>query len=372
MTGNILGERFIVISFGESHGKCIGAIVEGCPAGLKISEQDIQKELDKRKAGISEIYSSRKEEDKVEILSGIFNGFTTGAPICMIIWNKYFDSKPYEEYRNKPRPGHADYTAYIKYGGFNDWRGGGRFSGRITASFIMAGAIAKKLLNEVLGIKICAYTIEIGGIKAKIDYTKNLEELTYSNDVRCPDYDTANKMKEKIISIMKNGDSIGGIIECLITNVPIGLGEPIFSSLESDISKAIFSIPAVKGIEFGAGFNVSKMLGSESNDVFIIKNGKILTEKNNSGGILGGISNGMPIIFRIAIKPTPSISKPQKTIDLSNLKETTISIKGMHDPCIVPRAVPVVENIVACILADHAIRYNLIPPVIKRGRKNEK
>ncbi len=354
MTGNILGEKFVIISFGESHGKCIGTIVEGCPAGLRINEEDIQKELDKRKPGISEIYSSRKEEDKVEILSGVFNGFTTGAPICMIIWNKYFDSKNYEEYRNKPRPGHADYTARIKYGGFNDWRGGGRFSGRITASFVMAGAIAKKILNEVLGIR------------AKIDYNEKLEELTYSNDVRCPDHNIANKMREKIISIMKNGDSIGGIIECLAINVPIGLGEPVFSSLESDISKAIFSIPGVKGIEFGAGFNVSKMLGSESNDAFIIKNGKILTETNFSGGILGGISNGMPIVLRVAIKPTSSIRKTQKTIDLSNLKETNIEIKGMHDPCIVPRAVPIIENLVACILVDHAMRYNLIPPIIKR------
>lgn len=368
MTGNIFGEKFVVISFGESHGKCIGTIVEGCPAGLKISEEDIQKELDKRKPGISKIYSSRKEEDKVEILSGIFNGFTTGAPICIIIWNKEFDSKPYEEFINKPRPGHADYTARIKYGGFNDWRGGGRFSGRITASFVMAGAIAKKLLNEVLGIKIYAYVIEIGGIRAKIDYNEKLEDLTYSNDIRCPDYNIANKMKEKIIFAMKNGDSIGGIIECLAINVPIGLGEPIFSSLESDISKAIFSIPAVKGIEFGAGFNVSKMFGSENNDAFIIKNGKILTETNFSGGILGGISIGMPIVLRVAIKPTSSIRKIQKTIDLSNLKEKKIKIKGMHDPCIVPRAVPIVENLVACVLADHAMRYNLIPLIIK-GKK---
>lgn len=366
MSGNIIGERFVAMSFGESHGRCVGIVVDGCPAGLPISESDIQSKLDLRKPGQSIVTTQRKEEDKVEILSGVFNGNTTGAPICMLIWNKDPDSRPYEQLRNTPRPGHADYPAMMKYGGFNDYRGGGRFSGRITATFVMAGAIAEKLLRETLGIEILAYTLEIGGIRASNLTIENIRKLRYSNEVRCPDSDTAEKMKEAIVKARSDGDSLGGIVECTVLNISIGLGEPVFSALESDFSKALFAIPAVKGVEFGSGFEGAKRRGSENNDIYRVENGKVITMSNNSGGILGGLSNGMPLLLRVAFKPTSSIAKKQQSIDLQSMKETEMTVPGRHDPCVVPRAPPVVEAIVSLILADHAIKYGLIPQVLKR------
>jgi len=366
MSGNIIGERFVAVSFGESHGRCVGVIVDGCPAGLPISEQDIQAKLDLRKPGQSIVTTQRKEEDKVEIISGVFNGNTTGAPICMIIWNRDQDSKPYEQMRGKPRPGHADYPAMVKYGGFNDYRGGGRFSGRITATFVMAGAIAQKMLEQALGIEVLAYTLEIGGIRAKNLTIDGIRKLRYSNEVRCPDADTAEKMKEAIVKARSDGDSLGGIVECTALNMPVGLGEPVFGALESDLSKALFAIPAVKGVEFGSGFEGSKRRGSENNDIYKVEDGKIVTITNNSGGILGGLSNGMPLLLRVAFKPASSIAKTQQTVDLANMEETEIVVAGRHDPCVVPRAPPVIEAIVSLILADHAIKYGLIPPVIKR------
>jgi len=366
MSGNIIGERFVAVSFGESHGKCVGVIVDGCPAGLPISEQDIQSKLDLRKPGQSIVTTQRKEEDKVEILSGVFNGNTTGAPICMLIWNADKDSRPYEQLKDTPRPGHADYPAMVKYGGFNDYRGGGRFSGRITATFVMAGAIAQKLLEQVLGIEVLAYTLEVGGMRANNLTIDNIRKLRYSNEVRCPDTKIAEKMKEAIVKARSDGDSLGGIVECTALNLPIGLGEPVFGALESDLSKALFAIPAVKGVEFGSGFEGSKRRGSENNDIYKVEDGKIVTVTNNSGGILGGVSNGMPLLLRIAFKPASSIAKTQQTVDLSTMEETEIVVPGRHDPCVVPRAPPVVEAIVSLILADHAIRYGLIPPVLKR------
>jgi len=363
---NSFGEKFRITSFGESHGKCVGVVIDGCPSGLSLSEDDVQSELNRRRPGQSQITTKRQEEDQVEILSGIFKGYTTGAPICMLVWNKDVDSSKYELFRNVPRPGHADFTARQKYGGFNDYRGGGRFSGRITASFVMAGAVARKLLRDVLKVDITAYTIEIGGIKAKkIEDVKVIKKTVEKTPVRTADLEVAEKMIDLIIQTEKEGDSVGGIVECVATNVPIGLGEPVFSSLESDISKAIFSIPAVKGIEFGTGFGVSELKGSENNDAFIIEDGKILTKTNNSGGILGGISSGMPIIFRVAIKPTPSIRNKQDSVNILEIKETTIQIEGRHDPCLVPRAVPVIESMTAVVLVDHAIKYGLIPQIIK-------
>lgn len=366
MSGNIIGERFVAVSFGESHGKCVGVIVDGCPAGLPISEQDIQSKLDLRKPGQSIVTTQRKEEDKVEILSGVFNGNTTGAPICMLIWNADKDSRPYEQLKDTPRPGHADYPAMVKYGGFNDYRGGGRFSGRITATFVMAGSIAQKLLEQALGIEVLAYTLEVGGIRANNLTIDNIRKLRYSNEVRCPDTKIAEKMKEAIVKARSDGDSLGGIVECTALNLPIGLGEPVFGALESDLSKALFAIPAVKGVEFGSGFEGSKRRGSENNDIYKVEDGKIVTVTNNSGGILGGVSNGMPLLLRIAFKPASSIAKTQQTVDLSSMEETEIVVPGRHDPCVVPRAPPVVEAIVSLILADHAIRYGLIPPVLKR------
>jgi chorismate synthase len=367
MLGNVLGERFMMITFGESHGRCVGVIVDGCPAGLPLQESDIQSKLDLRKPGQSIVTTQRREEDKVEILSGVFNGYTTGAPICMLIWNKDVDSKPYDMIKSKPRPGHADYPAYVKYKGFNDYRGGGRFSGRLTAAFVMAGALAEKLLRYTLGIEIFAYTKEIGGIsmsKDALDYIDEIKSNRYSNEVRCPDSSTAMLMRDAIVKARQEGDSLGGIVECIAINVPIGLGEPIFGALESDMSRALFSIPAVKGVEFGSGFRAARLKGSENNDPYAIKDGKVVTLTNNAGGILGGLSNGMPLLLRVVFKPASSIAKTQRTVDIESMNDSEIVVPGRHDPCVVPRAVPVVEAMVAVVLADHAIRAGIIPPVL--------
>ena len=370
MTGNILGERLTLISFGESHGRCIGMVLDGCPAGLSLSESDLQIELDRRKPGQSIITTQRKEEDKVEILSGIFNGYTTSAPICAIIWNRDSDSKPYEVIKNNPRPGHADYPSFIKYGGFADYRGSGRFSGRLTATMVMGGAIAQKLLKYSLGMETIAYTTQIGQISYNSLSYEEAKLNRYTNDVRCPNPEIAEKMKSIIIDARKSGDSLGGIVECISVGLPVGLGEPIFSSMESDLSKALFSIPSVKAIEFGSGFSGTKLKGSENNDEYTIsEDNKIITKTNNSGGILGGLTNGMPLVVRIGFKPASSIAKKQKTVDLVSNSECDIVVPGRHDPCVVPRAIPVVESLVSFILADHAIRWGLIPPVLSDRKK---
>ena len=364
MSGNSIGQRLVLTSFGESHGKAIGAILDGCPAGLEIDEKEIQKMLDYRKPGTSVITSQRKEGDKVEIISGVFRGFTTGAPITLMIWNSDQKSRDYENLKTKLRPGHSDYPAMIKYNHFNDFRGGGRFSGRLTATHVMGGAIARKLLKVTLGIETNSFTTQIGKISMEKEFDAKMVKSIYKNDVRCPDEKTAKKMKTSIMNAKKNGDSLGGIIESITTNVPVGLGEPIFSSLESDLSKAIFSIPSVKGIEFGSGFEGSKLFGSENNDLYTIKRGKIVTSTNNSGGILGGLSNGMPITLRIAFKPASSIAKKQSTVDIKTKKITTLQIQGRHDPCVVPRAPPVVDSLVALTLADHALLAGQISPIL--------
>jgi chorismate synthase len=369
MVGSLIGERFACMSFGESHGKCVGMVIDGCPAGLQLNEADIQPLLDLRKPGQTVIATQRKEEDKVEILSGVFEGFTTGAPICMLIWNKDPDSRSYEAIVTKPRPGHSDYPAKVKYAGYADYRGGGRFSGRLTASFIMAGAVAKKLLYYTLGIEITAYTVQIGQIRANDIDLEDARKNRYTNDIRCPDLSAAGQMREAILQVKKEGDSLGGVVQCVCTGLPVGLGEPIFSSLEADISKAVFSIPAVKAVEFGSGFGGSEKKGSENNDPFTVNNNKIVTKTNNAGGILGGLSNGMPIKMRIGFKPASSISRTQSTIDLSTLSEVDLNVSGRHDPCVVPRAPPVVESIVAAIIADHAIRSGFIGPVLKKWSK---
>jgi chorismate synthase len=309
MAGSSIGQRLVLTSFGESHGKCVGAVLDGCPAGLELQEKDIQKMLDQRRPGQSLVSTQRKETDRVEILSGVFRGYTTGAPIAMIIWNKDQDSKAYDQLVTKMRPGHSDYPALVKYKRFNDYRGGGRFSGRLTATHVMGGAIARKLLKVSLGVETNAYTVKIGKITMKEKFQLNMKSRIYENEVRCPDQKTAQKMRQSILSARKSGDSLGGIIESTTVNVPVGLGEPIFSSLESDISKAIYSIPSVKGVEFGSGFAGSELYGSQNNDPYIVKGGKVLTRTNNSGGILGGLSNGMPIIMRVAFKPASSSSK---------------------------------------------------------------
>jgi chorismate synthase len=346
----------------------VGVVVDGCPAGLEIAESDIQQFLDLRKPGQSIVTTQRAEQDKVEILSGVFKNKTTGAPICLLIWNSDQRSSDYERFVDTPRPGHADYPAFVKYSGLNDYRGGGRFSGRITAGFVMAGSIALKLLRDRLGVKVVAYTDELGGLKADVSglSQEQLEKNRYSNEVRCPDLESAEKMKTLIVHERGSGDSLGGIVKCTVFNPPVGLGEPVFSSLESDLSRAIFSIPAVKGIEFGSGFVGSSRKGSENNDAYVkSENGKVVTKTNNSGGILGGLATGMSIVFRVAFKPASSIASSQRTLNISTMEENDLVVPGRHDPTVVPRAVPVVECMAACVMADLAIKSGFIPRVLR-------
>ena len=368
LAGNSIGKEFVVTSFGESHGKSVGVVVDGCPAGLPLSEKDIQAELDRRIPPQPKIVSGRIEKDIAEILSGVFNGFTTGAPIAMTVENKEADSSDYEAIRDLPRPGHADYTAHVKYGGFNDYRGGGRFSGRVTVSLIMAGAIAKKLLS-LFDVDVLAYTTVIGNVRLSKSLSfEEIRKRRYETAVRCPDLTCAEAMEEEIVKARKEGDSVGGIIEIIALNVPAGVGEPLFDSLDADIAKMLFTIPAVKGVEFGAGFKAAELKGSENNDAFQIRKGKVATLTNNAGGILGGMSSGMPIIVRVAVKPTPSIAKRQQTVKLSEMKNAEIQVAGRHDPCVVPKAVPVAEAAVAMVIADHMVRSGVIPKVLKERK----
>ncbi len=343
----------------------MGVIVDGCPAGLPLSEVDIQHELDKRRPGLVKVTSARLEPDKVEITSGVFKGLTTGAPICMVVWNRDVDSTTYEQLRMKPRPGHADYTAYMRYGGFNDYRGGGRFSGRITVAFVAAGALAKKLLGK-LGVEVLAHTVQIGSVK--LSRTVSYEETrgqVYKNSVRCADPAAAALMEEAVLKAFQEGDSLGGVVECNALNVPVGLGEPVFDSLDADLAKAIFNIPGVKGVEFGAGFKAASMKGSENNDPYVVRDGRVTALTNNAGGILGGLATGMPITLRVAFKPPASIARMQITVDIQTMRETNLKASGRHDPCIVPRAVPVVEACTAIVITDHALRLGCIPRVLK-------
>ncbi|AJZ75568.1 chorismate synthase [Candidatus Nitrosotenuis cloacae] len=364
MPGSSIGQRLVLTSFGESHGRCIGAVLDGCPAGLELEEKDVQKMLDQRKPGQSLVSTQRKEGDVVEILSGVFRGHTTGAPIAMIIWNKDQHSRDYENLVTKMRPGHSDYPALVKYNQYNDYRGGGRFSGRLTATHVMGGAIARKLLKQTLGVETNSYTIKIGKISMNEKFDQKMKSKIYQNEVRCPNQKTAEKMRASILAARKNGDSLGGVIESITTGVPVGLGEPIFSSLESDIAKAIYSIPSVKGVEFGSGFAGSELFGSQNNDPYVTKNGKVSTKTNNSGGILGGLSNGMPITMKVAFKPASSIAKKQSTIDIKTKKAAILQVQGRHDPCVVPRAPPVVDSLVSLVLADHALIGGFIKPVL--------
>ncbi len=361
---NSYGNIFRITSFGESHGSCIGVVIDGCPAGLSVSEKDIQAEVDKRSPGKGVASTTRAEEDRVETISGITGGYTTGAPITLVIWNKDVDSSQYEQIKDMLRPGHADYTARIKYGGYNDYRGGGRFSGRITASFVMAGAITKKLL-KLAGVEVIAHTVEIAGITAETMSYDEIRKNVEKNELRCADPEAAELMLKAIEEAQGEGDSVGGLIEGIALNVPAGLGEPVFDTLEGELAKALFAIPAVKGVEFGSGFASSLMRGSENNDPFAVEDGKIVTKTNNAGGILGGISNGMPVVVGVAVKPTPSIAKKQQTVDIAKMENAELEIKGRHDACIVPRAVPVVEAMMAVTLCDFALRAGIIPEIVK-------
>ncbi len=361
---NTIGRLYRVTSFGESHGRCVGVVVDGCPAGHRLDPEHLQTELDRRRPGQSGVSTTRREEDRVEVLSGVFNGVTTGAPVCMLIWNRDMDSTRYEELRWTPRPGHADYTAEKRYGGHQDYRGGGRFSGRITAGYVMAGALAKQVLAATHGIEVLGYTSQIGSTVAPDVPLDQVRENTERNPVRCPDPETAIEMERNILKARDEGDSLGGAVKCVVLNVPPGVGQPVFDTLEGDLAKALFGVPAVKAVEFGAGTALASMRGSESNDPYRIVGGRVETASNNMGGVLGGVSTGAPIELTVTFKPTPSVSKPQKTVDLKTLKETTITIEGRHDPCIVPRAVPVVESVVAMMILDHMMQRGHVRQVL--------
>ena len=358
---NTLGKHFKITSIGESHGELIGVVIDGCPAGLKLDHERLQDDLNRRRPGQSKITTSRTEQDRAEVITGIYNGYTTGAPITIIIRNQDTDSSKYLKTKWTPRPGHADYTAELRYGEYRDPRGGGRFSGRLTASYVIAGSVAKQLIENI-GTTIVAYTHQIGRIRAPEQVS--LEQVE-TNPVRCPDPQTAEKMIEEIKKARADGDSVGGKVRVIAFKPPRGIGDPIFDTLEGDIAKAFFSIPAVKAVEFGKGVKAAELWGSENNDQYNIVDGKIQTITNNSGGILGGVSNGMPIEATVTFKPTPSISKPQHTVDLKEMRETIIRIEGRHDPCIVPRAVPVVEAMMAVVLVDHSLGTGKIPNVLR-------
>ena len=357
---NKIGEKFQITSFGSSHGTAVGAVIDGCPANLELSVEDIQKELDKRKPGTSSVTTPRKEADEVQILSGIFEGKTDGTPITGVVFNKNQHSKDYSMFKNTPRPSHGDFGWMTKYGNY-DHNGGGRGSGRITIGHVIGGAIAKKLL-KTQGIEIISHVTQIGNIKANETNLDIIKENIDKNPVRCGDLDAAGEMEELILAKKAEGDSVGGIVETIATGVPAGLGEPVFERLDGDLARILMNIGAVKGVEIGLGFDAASKTASEINDEYYIDDNNIKTKTNNSGGIIGGMSNGMPIISRIAVKPTPSISKCQDTVDLENMKNKEIEIKGRHDPCICPRVTVVAEASTAIVLADHMIRSGFIHP----------
>ncbi len=354
MAGNSFGEIFRITTFGESHGAALGVIIDGCPAGLKIDTAFIQSELDRRKPGQSSIVTQRKEADEFEILSGIFEGVTQGTPIGIIIRNEDQKSKDYEHIKDSFRPSHADFTYDTKYGS-RDYRGGGRSSARETAARVAAAAIAKQLLSH-FGIDVKAYVSKVGKLQLEKDY-KDLDlSKTEDNIVRCPDAATANKMIELIKEVRKDGDTIGGLVSCVITGVPVGLGEPVFDKLHADLGKAMLSINAAKGFEYGSGFGGTELRGSEHNDAFYKdENDKIKTKTNYSGGVQGGISNGMDIYFNVAFKPVATIMQAQDSVDKDG-NDAVITGKGRHDPCVLPRAVPIVEAMAALVIADYLLR----------------
>lgn len=344
------GSKIKLSIFGESHGNAIGITIDGLPAGFSIDMDKIMMEMARRAPGKSSLSTPRKESDIPEILSGYFEGKTTGTPLCAIIRNSNTKSKDYSKLKDVMRPGHADYTGAIRYKGFNDYRGGGHFSGRITAPLVFAGAICKQIL-EVKGIIVSAHINSIGKIKdcsfLESDISDELLNSFKEKELPLINTKLEDEMRQEILSARSSGDSIGGTIECAILGVSPGIGDPFFDSVESTLAHLMFSVPAVKGIEFGKGFDISKMRGSEANDEYYLENGNIKTKTNNNGGILGGITNGMPIIFNVAIKPTASIFKEQNTVNIVTMEETTLCIEGRHDPCIVQRALPVIEAVAA-------------------------
>ncbi len=350
MSGNTYGKIFRITTWGESHGGAVGVVVDGCPSNIEISEEDIQKELDRRKPGQNHIQTARQESDTVNILSGIVDGKTLGTPISLLVWNKDTKGKDYNELRTKFRPSHADYTYFKKYG-IRDISGGGRSSARETVARVAAGAIAKKILKELYQVEIIAYVKQVFDIVANINLNKVRGKDIERNIVRCPDPKAAKKMEKLIVSTKKKGDTVGGIIGCVIKGCLPGLGEPVFDRFEAELSKSIMSIPSTKGFEIGSGFGCVYMLGSEHNDSFYSKKNKIHTKTNNSGGVQGGITNGEDIYFRVAFKPVATIFSEQKTVTISG-ENTVLKMEGRHDPCVLPRAVPIVESMAALVTLD--------------------
>ncbi|CAC11953.1 probable chorismate synthase [Thermoplasma acidophilum] len=357
-----LGSSMKMTVFGSSHGEAVGSIIDGFPIGFKIPLDYVQKYMEYRRPGSSILTSQRKEDDEVEIISGLHEGYTDGSPLTLIIRNKNVISSYYSEIRENPRPGHSDYTMFLKYGEFRNYEGGGFLSGRMTAPLVAAGSIAKAYL-EGMGIKVKSYMRSIGDVECS-----RVSGEAYSFETRMPDPECDARARELIMRVMKAGDSIGGRIDTVVENFPGGVGEPFFDSVESSIAHAIFSIPAVKAIEFGDGFRLASMLGSEANDPFDLADGKIVTKTNHNGGILGGITNGMPIRFSIAVKPTPSIHIPQQTVNLSTSEKTTITVKGRHDPCVAIRAVPVVECLTSFVLLDLLIQSGNVNRYARKTR----
>lgn len=353
---SIWGNKLKLSIFGESHGEAIGVVIDNLIPGIEMDMDYISKQMARRAPGKSQLATSRSESDCVKILSGVFNNITTGAPLCAIIYNEDKKSKDYSKLKDTMRPGHSDYPAFVKYKGFNDYRGGGHFSGRITAPLLFAGALAMNILEKYKGIYVASHIKSIYNIE---DDKFLLDDCTDHgfNFLRGMEFpvlseEKGEQMKAAILKAKENKDSVGGTVETIMTNIPTGYGEPFFDSVESRMSHMIFSIPAVKGIEFGAGFDITKMYGSSSNDRYFLRDEKISAKTNNNGGILGGITNGMPIVFRTAIKPTPSISMPQETVNVDSMEDTIFQVQGRHDPCIVPRALPVIEGAAALVILD--------------------
>jgi len=345
--------------YGESHGNGIGILIDGLPAGLELNLDEIHLEMERRRPGKSSTATSRNEGDNFDFLSGYFNNKTTGAPLCILIKNSNTISGDYAEVKNVMRPGHADFTGFVKYGGFNDYRGGGHFSGRITAPLVFAGAIAKQILKEK-NILITAHISSVGNIKDEDFNPLNIDEknieILKAMEIPTLRKGAAEEMTEEILKCRNDKDSVGGSIECAILNLPVGVGNPFFDSVESVLAHLLFSVPAVKGVEFGTGFKLATMKGSEANDEYYYDGDKVKTYTNNNGGILGGITNGMPVIFKTAIKPTASIAKEQRSINISTKQASNLEVKGRHDPCIVPRAVPVIEAVAAMAILE--LLYN--------------
>jgi chorismate synthase len=357
--GNTFGQLFRVTTFGESHGGGIGVVIDGCPPRIEISEADIQRDLDRRRPGQSKLTTQRKEEDRCEILSGVFEGKTLGTPIAILVRNKDARPEDYREIAAKFRPSHADYTYEAKYG-IRNWQGGGRASARETIGRVAAGAVAKKTLsNFYTDFELIAYVTQIYEVTAQIDRSAVKMNNVEKNSVRCPDAAAAKRMISLIEQIRDAGDSVGGVIECVARGIPPGLGEPVFDKLEADLAKAMLSIPAAKAFEIGSGIGATQVLGSQHNDAFETRGGRVRTITNNSGGVQGGISNGEDVYFRVAFKPPATIALKQKTVTTSK-EQTELAVRGRHDPCVLPRAVPIVEAMAALVLCDHALRHNAI------------